>query len=118
MQKRYRVKKSKEIEHIMRKGRSKSTPYFIVYKIQKVENKNFRVAISVGKKIGNAVTRNKVKRYIRNVMNNNKENINETYDYFIIARKGVADLDHDTFTKNLESLLRKSDVIKKELKNK
>lgn len=114
MQKRYRVKKSKEIELIMKKGRSKANPYFIIYKIEKPDNANFRIAISVGKKIGNAVTRNKVKRYIRNTVNLHKNEINGQYDYFIIARKGVADLDHSTFTKQLEQIMRKSIMIQKE----
>ena len=52
MQKCYRIKKSQEIEQVMKKGRSKANPYFIVYKYAKNDNDNFRIAISVGKKIG------------------------------------------------------------------
>lgn len=113
MQKRYRVKKSKEIEQIMKRGRSKSNPHFIIYKYPKPENQNFRMAISVGKKVGNAVTRNKVKRYIRNVMNEHKKEIQADFDFFIISRKGVADLDYVTFKNSLENLLRKSNIIAK-----
>ena len=32
MQKNYRIKKSSEIEQVMKNGRSKANPYFIVYK--------------------------------------------------------------------------------------
>ena len=75
MQKNYRIKKSSEIEQVMKNGRSKANPYFIVYKYKKTDNENFRIAISVGKKIGNAVERNKVNRYIRNVTTEHKPTI-------------------------------------------
>ena len=89
MQKCYRIKKSQEIEKVMKKGRSTANRYFIVYKYAKNDNDNFRIAISVGKKIGKAVERNKVKRYIRNVTTEHKHEMNPNYDYFVIARKGV-----------------------------
>lgn len=113
MQKCYRIKKSQEIEQVMKKGRSKANPYFIVYKYAKNNNDNFRIAISVGKKIGKAVERNKVKRYIRNVTTEHKHEMNPNYDYFVIARKGVKDLDYVTFKEKLEQLYKKMNIIPK-----
>ena len=113
MQKCYRIKKSQEIEQVMKKGVSRANPYFIVYKYAKNDNDNFRIAISVGKKIGKAVERNKVKRYIRNVTTEHKHEMNPNYDYFVIARKGVKDLDYVTFKENLEQLYKKMNIIPK-----
>lgn len=113
MQKCYRIKKSQEIEKVMKKGRSTANRYFIVYKYAKNDNDNFRIAISVGKKIGKAVDRNKVKRYIRNVTTEHKHEMNPNYDYFVIARKGVKDLDYVTFKENLEQLYKKMNIIPK-----
>ena len=113
MQKNYRIKKSSEIEQVMKNGRSKANPYFIVYKYKKTDNENFRIAISVGKKIGNAVERNKVKRYIRNVTTEHKQTIASNYDYFVIARKGVKELDYVSFKEKLEQLYKKMDIIPK-----
>ena len=113
MQKNYRIKKSSEIEQVMKNGRSKANPYFIVYKYKKTDNENFRVAISVGKKIGNAVERNKVKRYIRNVTTEHKQTIDSNYDCFVIARKGVKELDYVSFKEKLEQLYKKMDIIPK-----
>lgn len=113
MQKSYRIKKSQEIEKVMKKGRSKANPYFIVYKYVKQDNDNFRIAISVGKKIGKAVERNKIKRYIRNVTTEHKHEMNPHYDYFVIAREGVKDLDYATFKEKLEQLYKKMDIIPK-----
>ena len=85
MQKSYRIKKSQEIEQVMKRGRSKANPYFIVYKYANKETDNFRIAISVGKKIGKAFERNKIKRYIRNVTTEHKHEMNPDYDYFVKA---------------------------------
>lgn len=113
MQKNYRIKKSKEIEQVMKKGRSKANPYFIVYKYPNKTNSNFRIAISVGKKVGKAFERNKIKRYIRTVTTEHKNQINPQYDYFIIARKGVKDLDYHMFKEQLERLYYKMGIINK-----
>ena len=62
MKKEYRVKKGSEIESIMKKRLSTGNRYFVVYKKENHENTHFRTAISVSKKFGNAVKRNKIKK--------------------------------------------------------
>ena len=39
--------------------------------------------------------------------------MNPDYDYFVIARKGVKDLDYTTFKEKLEQLYKKMDIIPK-----
>ena len=118
MQKEYRVKKSQEIELIMKRGYSKANPHFIVYKYANPNNEHFRMAISVGKKVGIAVTRNNVKRKIRAVTTEHKHHIDPKYDYFIIARKGVDSLDFDTFKASLEQIYKKMGIIPTEKRKK
>ena len=113
MQKRYRVKKSEDISTIMKKGQSKANPYFIVYKYKNESNSHFKIAISVSKKLGNAVMRNHIKRYVRNTIQANEQSLRHDYDYFIIARKGCTSLDYEAFSKQLEQVLIKSYVLKK-----
>ena len=113
MQKSYRIKKSQEIEQVMKRGRSKANAYFIVYKYANKETDNFRIANSVRKKIGKAFESNKIKRYIRNGTTEHKHEKNSEYDYFVIVRKGVKDLDYATFKEKLEQLYKKMDIIPK-----
>lgn len=113
MKKELRIKDSREIEHVMKKGFSKANPFFIVYQYKNADYDHFRLAISVGKKIGIAVTRNQVKRRIRAVCTIHKEQINPMNDYFIIARKGAAELDFQTFQEKLEQLFIKMKIIPK-----
>jgi len=114
MKKEYRIKKSQEIEMVMKKGFSKASPYFIVYKCANPKHSNFRLAISVGKKLGNAVVRNKVKRRIRAICTKHTAVIDPKFDYFIIARKGAADIDFQTFEIGLEQILARMKIIPKQ----
>lgn len=54
-----------------------------------------------------------MKRYIRNITIEHLNEINPQYDYFVIARKGVKDLDYITFKQQLEQLYKKIGMISK-----
>ena len=58
----------------------------MVYVLEKPRQAHFRVGISVGKKIGNAVTRNAVKRKIRASLFQLKDRISPEIDFIVIAR--------------------------------
>lgn len=113
MKKDYRIKRSQEIEMVMKKGKSKANPYFIVYKHANPGTDHFRLALSVGKKIGNAPERNKIKRRIRAITSEYKDQLDPKFDYFIIARKGAAELDFPMFKKNLEQIYQRMHMIPK-----
>ena len=57
----------------------------MVYTYNNKENKHFRLGISVSKKLGNAVTRNRIKRAIRENFKVHKEDI-IAKDIVVIAR--------------------------------
>ena len=58
------------------------------------------------KKTGNAVIRNKTKRRIKNIIDNNKNTIQNGYDYVIIVRKGIIDLTYKEIEQELLNLLK------------
>ena len=75
MKKEYRIKKNIEIENIL-KGRAKTgNKNYIIYIKENSEANHFRLAMSVSKKIGNAVVRNRSKRLIKQVFLQFKEEI-------------------------------------------
>ena len=64
MKKKYIVKTREEFNCLIKTGICSKNKYFVIYHLP--NNKSYdRFGISVGKKIGNAVTRNKYKRKIR-----------------------------------------------------
>lgn len=114
MRKQYRVKKSEEIELIIKEKKFSSNPYFTIYKRKNFETGHFRYAISVGKKIGNAVERNRTKRRVTAVIDTLPIDLESSTDVFIIVRPTVKSIDYDTLVKQLEYLFRKQKLLKGE----
>lgn len=111
MKKSYRVKKESEFQKVFHTGKSYANRRFVLYFIQKKEQPHFRVGLSVGKKIGNAVTRNQVKRYIRQSLLELKPQLKADVDFIIIARKGVEKLNYFEVKQNMNHLLQLAQLL-------
>ncbi|MGI2328450.1 ribonuclease P protein component [Planococcus sp. YIM B11945] len=105
MNKSQRIKKNKEFQTVFKKGKSFANRQFIVY-VLKNDQPNFRIGLSVSKKVGNAVTRNRIKRYIRQTFLELGEDLLPNADYVIIARQQAATLDFHESKKSLEHVLK------------
>ena len=62
--------------------------------------------ITVPKKTDTAVGRNKIKRRAKNIIDNNKNTIQNGYDYVIIVRKGILELTYKDMEKELLKLIK------------
>ena len=113
LKKSQRVKKNEEFQKIFKKGKSFANRQFVVYCLPKEGQKEFHIGLSVGKKIGKAVTRVQIKRYIRQAFLELKDQIRPDMDYVIIARTQAAELDFHETKKSLEHVLKIAKVIKK-----
>lgn len=85
----------------------------MIYHMKNPGQKHFRVGLSVGKKIGNAVTRNRVKRYLRQAFLELESYIPPEYDIIMIARQPMKDLDFQNTKKSLIHLLKKERILMK-----
>lgn len=110
MKKIYRIKKNEDIKLVLDRKKSAGNKNYIIYIMKNSEAKNFRVAMSVSKKIGNAVVRNRQKRLIRQVFISNKDKIN-LYEIFVIARSNVVNLTYNEVEQNILYLLKKLNVL-------
>ena len=98
------VKEHHEFDNIIQTGKYKKNSTFIIY--NKDSNHEYpRFGIAVGKKVGTAVVRNKLKRQIRMIINNNKNLFKNHQDYIIIVKRNA--LEHSF--NELEQLLK--DII-------
>ena len=104
MKKTYRVKSDKDFQTIFSQGTSVANRRFVVYYFKRNQS-HYRVGLSVSKKLGNAVTRNSIKRKIRHVLLEFSPHL-QPYDFVIIARKGVEELDYHEVKKNLLHVLK------------
>ena len=103
MNSKFRIKKNEEFEYIIGKNNVKKSKYYVIYNIERKEEYS-RFGISVSKKIGNAVTRNKIKRRIRDIII--KNSIKTDKDYVIIVRKAILDLSFNQMKDELLNLLK------------
>ena len=109
LRKSFRVKKEKDFDAIFKKGASVANRKFVVYRLENSEQ-HFRVGLSVSKKLGNAVTRNQIKRRIRHVLITHKDQIIENLDFVVIARKGVEEMNYTEIEKNLLHVLKLANI--------
>ncbi|ASN07258.1 ribonuclease P protein component [Virgibacillus necropolis] len=113
MKKAFRIKDNEEFQLLFKKGKSFANRQLVVYYMEKEGQAHFRIGISVGKKIGNAVTRNRIKRHLRHAFQDLKEEIAKPSDIIIIARQPTKDMSYEQFKKSLIHLLSRERLIKK-----
>ena len=89
MKKEFRVKRNEDFSKIIARKKSFANSCFIIYKDEN-QMGHGRVGISVSKKLGNAVTRNKIKRQLR-MMIQECFHFDEEVDYIVIVRKRFLD---------------------------
>ena len=93
MKKRNIIQKEQEFTEII-----KNCPY-------KKNNEYNRYGISVPKKTGKAHIRNKIKRRIKNIIDLNENKMHNSYDYVIIIRKRLIELNYHEMESNLITLI-------------
>lgn len=100
-----RLLRRSEFLYISRMGCKIITPHFIIYYVN--NNKTYsRLGLTVSKKIGNAVLRNRIKRYLRDFFRNNKNLFEDSKDFSIIARKNIIFISHENLNFALSSVLK------------
>ncbi|MBO8441846.1 MAG: ribonuclease P protein component [Firmicutes bacterium] len=111
MKKTYRVKKEAEFQKVFETKNSVANRLFVIYSLEKPGQSHFRVGISVGKKIGNAVHRNWVKRRIRQSILELKPFLRQDVDFLVIARPLTDHLPMKEIKKNLVHVLRLAKLL-------
>lgn len=104
MKKVNRVKKSEEFAKIMNYKKFYTCPSFSIY-VKPRAQQQARVGISVGKKLGNAVIRNKVKRQVREMVHD-IYNFQENFDTIILVRVKYHEESYRNNKKLLERLVK------------
>ena len=111
MRKLYIVKKQYDCDRIMKTGTMRKNKSYVIY-YEKNDLPYDRFGISVGKKIGNAVNRNKHKRKLRAIIDNYKKLYVNNRDYIIILRGSAKDKDYQELNNDFLTLM---DNIRKDI---
>ncbi len=89
-----RIRKKKEFEAVYNGGRKFSHQLFIAFYLKNSYGYS-RLGLTVSKKIGNAVVRNRVKRLIREVFRLNRHELKGNYDIVFNVKKGISNSSFD-----------------------
>lgn len=111
MKKQYRIKKNVEFQKVFKHGKNVANRQFVIYFLKKEGQANFRIGLSVSKQIGNAVTRNRVKRLIRESFHQLKDDLPKSYDFVVIARKPSAQMTFNHVKTSLIHVLKLAKVL-------
>ena len=99
------IKSSEQISELFSQGKRVSAKEIrIIYKKHDEQRDPCgRVAFIAGKKLGNAVVRNRSKRVMREVAR-------EGYDILLMATPATCGADHDVLSSSLAKALRRADI--------
>jgi ribonuclease P protein component len=87
-----RLSRSAEFERVYRQGRSTASRQLVLYTFPNPSGGRPRVGLSVSRKVGGAVQRNKVKRLLREAFSRNERKLSPGYDVDVVARPEALEL--------------------------
>ena len=94
--KRGRLSRSAEFDRVYRQGRSVGNRFLVLYSFPRSSAgepaDGTRLGVSVSRKVGGAVDRNKVKRLLREAFGALAERLPDTSDYVVVARPDAREL--------------------------
>ena len=109
--KRGRISRSGDFNRAYREGRSHSSRHLVLYAFpRRPENPSdqaeIRLGVSVGRRVGDAVDRNRVKRCLREAFWASADDLPANHDFVLVARPEIGDVIEKEGANGAEELVR------------
>ncbi len=104
-----RIQRSRDFQRIARAGRRLASEYFVILiapQHETIDGQSPRLGITVSRKVGGAVVRNRVKRMVRQWFRTQRTLLPRAVDVVVIARSGAAGLRGREMAEVLSQMLR------------
>ena len=108
----FSLQRKKQFRQVYRKGKSVACRELVLI-YAKNRSDMVHVGFSVGKKLGNSVVRNRVKRRLREAFRPNLPLLLPGFDLIVIARDAARDAPFSSLADSLRYLLRKAGLFQK-----
>lgn len=107
------IKRNHEFQRLYHKGKNAASPTIALYCRKRQDGAN-RLGFTVGKKVGGAVVRNRVRRRLREIYRLHETEIRPGYEIVIVARVRAAFSSYRQLEQSFLTLTDKLGVRKKE----
>jgi len=87
-----RLSRSAEFERVYRQGRSTANRHLVLYAFPNATSERPRLGLSVSRKVGGAVERNRVKRLLREAFAQAEHELSPGHDIVVVARPPAGEL--------------------------
>jgi len=101
-----RLRESRDFQQVRQGGKRRHSPSFIVVVLHR-SNSLTRLGLTVSRKVGGAVQRNRIKRLVREFFRTHRDQLPGGVDISIIAKKGAAELSYARICDELSFLVEK-----------
>lgn len=106
----HRLRSNREFQRVYRVGRSWVHPLAALHLAPLSGNQRF--GVSVSKKVGNAVQRNRVRRRLREVIRAALPDLRTGFDAVIVARAAAVDAELEALTQAVTELFRRARLVR------
>lgn len=111
MQQELRLRKREDFGRVYRHGQSTANLKFVLYYMRNFRTQHFHLGVSVSKKVGSAVVRNRIRRLVKEAARLHAGKIKPNMDLIIIAKKAAVDMTYEECLKNLLHILNKAQIL-------
>ena len=111
MRRELRLKSSKDFARVYSQGKSKANKYLVLYYLNQDSAEPTKVGFSIGKKIGSAVRRNKLKRQLKAIISEQIEAIKPGFLLVFIVRRSARDLEFPQLKASAFDLLKRTNIF-------
>ena len=107
---RYRLGDNRNYRFVYRRGKSNHSRNLTLVNLK---GRELKIGFSVSGKVGNAVTRNRIRRWMREDVRKLRTRL-KCGKYIFVARPSAAEISHAALTREIGSLLNRAKLLKEE----
>ena len=107
-----KLKQNSDFRRIYGRGQAFVSPAFVAYALRNNRTKNLRLGITVSKKLGGAVERNRAKRLLTAAFAQVAPKLPAGYDFVLVARTRLLKTKSTEVAATLEAELKRAGIIK------
>lgn len=103
------IRRNRQFKRFKENGKRYNKRFFslIIVKNNDYGKTDFGLAVIISKKIGNAVRRNKIRRWIKEYFRKSKNRIPFNIDYLVITKTGIFEYGRENIIRDLENAIEK-----------